>query len=219
MSPIPSDIKLFFLGQRNYIQAPIQLKYALWGIKRDRFIIDISKIYVQRYKQLNETHTSLQIWNTDEVDPQTAVQAELTVTIANRFYDYSLVSAPGEIDRISKPFRQFGYIRTDEDTATAHLENPSDMWEILDEAIQLAKTLHQQKYNRNNLFRFIVGGFEKLQIYTTDSLQAITLVCSIQRHLFHRDTIYNQVNITVEDGIQPFSFILVFIGVKQLRDN
>ncbi len=219
MSPIPSDIKLFFLGKRNYIQTPIQVKYALWGIKRALSITDISKIYLQRYKQINETHTSLQLWNTGEVDPQKTVQAELTVTIDKRFYDYSLLAASGEIARMNKPFRQFGHVRIDESKVTAHLENPSDIWEILDESIQLAKILHQQKYNRNNLYRFMVGGFEELQIFEISSLQSITLICSIQNHLFHRDTIYNRLKITVENGIKPFCFKLAFIGTRQLHDN
>jgi len=219
MSYIPSEYELYFRGERQYVHAALQLKYALWEIKQDLSADSLMQIYVQRYKQLREAKSPLRLMRSDKIEQDDRVKSRMTIIIAGRHFDYSLASCSGTLNRITKPFRQYGFTEIDKETASACLDNPLDFWESLEESIQLTKVFHQQTYNREFSYRFVVGGFEQLRFQKVGPSQTLTMICRIHHHFIRRDTIYNQVKITVEDSVHPYDFIMTFIGIRQEHED
>jgi hypothetical protein len=213
MSKRKSIINLFFLGNRQYVQAPIQLRFALEHIIQKNKIKNLSEIYVNRYKQIKEVKSPLAIYPINHLEAQNRIRATITITLNDKLMEYKLVSIPGELER--RPDVQYKQVQyhIDSDTeARVLLAKAKDFWEVLDEAVELTKLFHIDKYNLNINFRFIVGGFERLRYFETSSDETMIITCRIMRHIFHKNTIYNFNRIEVKSNSTCHSFLLPFIG-------
>ena len=213
MSIIESDVNLFILGRRRYVQAPIQLKFAIESIKSENKITDLSKIYVNRYKQLQEVDSPLTIFPESYVEPQNTISATLAITLDDKPMEYKLAAIPGAVER--RPdisYRQVEYRKHSDVEASIRLSEASDFWEVVNEAVQLTKVFHIEKYNVGIKYRFIVGGFERLRYSETSKGESIVIICRILRHIFHESTIYNYTRIEVKSASIRYSFLMPFIG-------
>jgi len=214
MSRTQSDVKLFFLGKRKYVQAPIQLEFALKEIQREHRLESLSDIFVHRYKQLQEVDGPLEILPESQTGPYDSLCSNVSVSISEKHMEYNLIAVPGKIDRFPEiSYRQKGYRQHSNVEVSANLLGVNDFWEVLNEAVQLTKVFHVEKYNRDVHYRFIVGGFEQLryEVFNDDSIE---LSCQIMRHIIHENNIYNLVRISVESDAKRFSFFIPFIGKK-----
>jgi hypothetical protein len=219
MSHIRSDIKLFFLGNRKYVQAPVQLEFAMRGILLERGLKELSQIYVRRFKQLQQTDGPLQIYSGRQVVPQSELRTTLVVTIEKKAYEYKLISAAGEIERLPQiDYRQRDYMEVSENEAMVQVPQVSNFWEALNEAVQLAKVFHVKKYNQEVKYRFVVGGFEEMRYVELGKNAKVEICCQIMQHISHENRIYNRTRIVVIGGSEPYSFIMPFIG-KKLNDE
>lgn len=213
MSSMKSDVKLFFLGKREYVQAPIQLKLALKGIQKQQELGDLSDIFVHRYKQVHEVNSPLEILPVSEVEPEDSLRATLEVTIGDRSLDYKLIAVHGAIERHPDiSYCQVNYREQSDIEARSHLPEVEDFWEVLNEAVQLTKVFHIAKYNRDRHYRFVVGGFEQLRYMAPRKSESLEIACRIVRHILREDTIYNYTRITVESDSNKYSFFMPFIG-------
>ncbi len=214
-SHMKSDVKLYFLGNRNYVQGLVQLKFALKSIQKELGITELSGIYVRRYKQMQETDTPVEIICESENVSHGSLRATLELVIAEEEFEYKIVAVPGELARYTEmPYSQFDYKVYDDTLSSVRLSGASDFWEIIKEAVQLTKIFHIQKYNKNNHYKFVVGGFERFQYVEIDQNEAMEIKCQIVRHICHKDTIYNYTRITVANDYGAWSFIMPFIGKK-----
>jgi hypothetical protein len=213
MDRIKSNVSLYFLGKRGYVQAPIQLEFALKGIQNEQGIEGLSDILVRRYKQLQQVDSPLEILSAGQVEPEKLLRATLAISIGERSADYSLIAVPGEIER--RPdisYRQVDYRKRSDIEASAILLEAKDFWEVLTECIQLTKVFHIEKYDRDVDYRFVVGGFEQLKCAEPTKGESVEIGCRIMHHFFHEGTIYNYTRISVRGESHSYSFGMPFIG-------
>lgn len=212
-APIPSKVELFFLGKRTYVQAPIQLRFALREIMNNKGVDDFAKITVLRYKQIRETKSPVMMVPFEEESSEDAERGNLTVEINGEIDKYKLLAIPGELRRLpDAPYRQEEFRQVSEYAAEAHVPEVSDFWALLDESIQLAKLFHISKYCQDHHYRFIVGGFEHLTYADPAGYKGLELTCTIKNQLMRAEAIYNRTEIKVTGDNYSFSFDLPFIG-------
>lgn len=206
---------LHFLGSRNYVQGATVLEFAFKHLWRDHVFNNPEDVLVVRFKQIAEARSSLAVLRGRQEDPTKPLCANLIIEIDGQKDDYEIVALTEEIaERRSEVFRQKDFLVSSSEEASSSLEGAQDFWELLKEAVQLAKVFHIYKYNKEQKHRFLVGGFEKLRYFIPYQNESFMIRCQIVHHMIRKGRIYNNVRLSFKSNHRETSFILNFIGTK-----
>lgn len=208
--------KLFFLGNRDYIQGATVLRFALEMIRVELGLNYLEDIFVSRFKQVREADSNLAILSAAQEEPESSVRATLLIDVGGNLSNYKIIALEDPVTerRPELPYRQTGYHEYGENAARVKLPYAADFWDLLSEAVQLTKLFHLDKYNRDVKFRFMVGGFEQLRYFDPRKNEGFEIKSQIVRHMAYRNNIYNNTKITITSDEGEHSFLLPFIGKK-----
>jgi hypothetical protein len=210
------NIDLYFFGNRNYVKAALLLKFAVFSICKTNKDGDLGNYHLVRFKQTDEVHRCVELIPESELKSTDTTKSQIDIKCAGSLKRYFLIDSGRDIQsRISERYTLLEVIIAKDQhlQATAKVPSTVDFWELLSEVVELTKKLHQSKYNdQQEKFRFVVGGFEKLDFFRTQTNSEIIVSCTIAKHFRHGGDIYNQCIINITQGETFHRFFLSFIG-------
>ena len=206
--------RLYFLGERNYIQGATVLKFTLESIQKELDTSNLTEFRVCRFKQVREANSLLAILPADRREPVGSLRASISVDIRGQISNYNTIALPEPCTerRLEVSCRQDGYKEYGEGEARAHLGYANDFWDLLREAVQVTKVFHINKYNRDRRFRFVVGGFEQLSYFEPAENESFDIKTRIVQSTAMGSNIYNYMKTSMTSANKEESFLLAFIG-------
>lgn len=214
-SNIPFEKELFFLGNREYVQAPNQLHFTILSIMEKHGLTDCSRIKIKRYKQISEVRSLVTLLENVTDNQRNDIQATFNVAVNNEPFTYHLLPLSGKLSRKPDAEYLFTDLHIDQTgmIATATIHSIDSFLHLLNEVVQITKELHISCYNRDRKgFTFVVGGFENLTCFVPKKKTPLAIRIMVKKSLSHNDTLYNQTHVTIRQEDISNTFILPFIG-------
>jgi hypothetical protein len=215
------DMKLYFLGDRNYVQVPLLLEFAFYFINKSNKSKELSSYRLVRFKQVDEVCSSVRLIQREDLNSNAILKSQIDIKCDDQLRRYCLISSSEKIDlRIPTPNYTLSQVSIEKGQnlkGTAKVPPFISFWHLLSEVVELTKRLHQSEYNnQKEQFRFMVGGFEKMDFFLVNNEIEVLITCTVVNHFRHGGNIYNQCLISVSLGEEVHCFYLPFIGRRIL---
>jgi hypothetical protein len=178
-------------------------------------------MFIRRYKQIREADGKLEIVALENQEQRERSIATLEIKLNSVDLKYELVATPGILDRIpEKKYSQKPFKILDDNEAFTIIEDSLEFWDILEEAVQLTKVFHIDKYNvGKSQYRFVVAGFENLECKPMGEKESTEIRCRILKHYKNASSIYNYTRINLRNAGDELTFLLPFIGIDKNGAN
>lgn len=214
---LKNNVELYFLGDRDYVQAPLLLEFAFCFICIDDNIKNLNRYHLVRFKQTDEVCRPVRLIPRDKLTSGDTIKSQIDIKYDGQLKRYCLVPAAGNVE-LRLPASTYTLFDVSMDIgellqATAKVPSTTSFWHLLSEVVELTKRLHQSKYNnQSEQFRFVVGGFEKMDFFSVKNDMDVLINSKVVNHFRHGGDIYNQTLISVSQGDEVHRFYLPFIG-------